>query len=149
MTRYTVKSGLISIHKTENSSARSITINIGSDRIKATGGHPFWVINENDLENRPLCNCLPCTEQNLTPYGRWVYARDLQIGDVIQSRVKESCRITDLTIETSETLVYNFLVDDLHNYAVSQNEVLVHNTNSPKKFDDIPDNQRAFVKKIF
>jgi hypothetical protein len=31
-------------------------------------------------------------------------------------------------------LVYNFLVDDLHNYVVGENEVLVHNTN--KNFTD-------------
>jgi hypothetical protein len=34
-------------------------------------------------------------------------------------------------------VVYNFLVDGLHNYAVGQDEVLVHNTNGPgKEVDD-------------
>jgi hypothetical protein len=110
-----------------------VFVQFENEKIDTTGGHPFWVIDGNDLENRPLCDCLPCTEQNLTPYGRWVYARDLQIGDTIQSRVQESYCITDLTIETNETLVYNFLVDDLHNYAVGEYEILVHNTNSPPK----------------
>jgi hypothetical protein len=36
-------------------------------------------------------------------------------------------------------LVYNFLVDDLHNYAVGKDEILVHNTNSPRTEKMKPD----------
>ncbi|MDR2761491.1 MAG: hypothetical protein LBB88_02685, partial [Planctomycetaceae bacterium] len=63
-----------------------VTINIDDDIIHATGGHPFWVIEGVDLEDRPVCDCLPDCDQKTTPNGRWVYARDLQIGDVVQSR---------------------------------------------------------------
>jgi hypothetical protein len=111
-----------------------VVVQLEKETINATGGHPFWVIEGIDLEHRPLCDCLPSTEQNITPQGRWVYARDLQIGDVIQSREQGSRKVFGLTIEVTETLVYNFLVDDLHNYAVGENEILVHNNN--RNFDD-------------
>jgi hypothetical protein len=74
---------------------------------------------------------LPDCDQKTTPNGRWVYARDLQIGDVMQSRSFGEQKISDLAIFVTKTLVYNFIVDDLHNYLVGKNGVLVHNTNSP------------------
>jgi hypothetical protein len=110
-----------------------VTINIGDDVIHSTGGHPFWVIEGVDLENRPLCDCLPVCDQKITPNGRWVYARDLQIGDVVRSRSFGTQKISALELSQPQTLVYNFLVDGLHNYAVGENEVLVHNTNAPLK----------------
>jgi hypothetical protein len=72
--------------------------------------------------------------------GRWVYARDLQLGDVVISRENFGMLIRGLKTSSKKILVYNFLVDDLHNYVVGENGILVHNTNSPKNFDDIPDN---------
>jgi hypothetical protein len=38
-----------------------------------------------------------------------------------------------LELSYTKTLVYNFLVDDLHNYCVGKNEISVHNTNSPSE----------------
>jgi hypothetical protein len=69
----------------------------------------------------------------MTTNGRWVYARDLKFGDTIRSRSLDTQKVTALESSTIETLVYNFLVDDLHNYTVGENEILVHNTNSPKR----------------
>jgi hypothetical protein len=69
----------------------------------------------------------------MTIGGRWVYARDLQIGDVVQSRSFGEQKISALEIFVTKTLVYNFLVDDLHNYCVSENEILVHNTNAAQR----------------
>jgi hypothetical protein len=67
----------------------------------------------------------------MTIGGRWGYARDLQVGDVVRSRSFGTQKISALELSQTETLVYNFLVDDLHNYCVGENEILVHNTNSP------------------
>jgi hypothetical protein len=106
-----------------------VAVNIGDEIIDATGGHPFWVLQGDDLENRPLCDCLPDCEQEMTPQGRWVYARDLRIDDVLRSRALGTQKVIGLEITQTETVVYNFLVDDLHNYAVGRDEVLVHNTN--------------------
>jgi hypothetical protein len=66
----------------------------------------------------------------MTTNGRWVYARDLKFGDTIRSRSLDTQKVTALESSTTETLVYNFLVDDLHNYTVGENEILVHNTNA-------------------
>ena len=97
----------------------------------ATGGHPFWVVSGDDLKSRPACDVLPDCEQGITPYGRWVYARDLCVGDVVRSRLTGTAKVTGLDLAFAETMVYNFSVDELHNYAVGANEVLVHNTNGP------------------
>jgi hypothetical protein len=83
-------------------------IQFENETIHATGGHPIWVLQGEELEHRPLCDCLPSTEQNITPQGRWVYARDLQVNDIIQSRAHGSRKVFGLTIEITETLVYNF-----------------------------------------
>jgi hypothetical protein len=110
-----------------------VTINIGDDIIHSTGGHPFWVIDGVDLEDRPVCDCLPDCDQVMTIGGRWVYAKDLQVGDIVQSRSFGKQKISALEIFVTKTLVYNFLVDDLHNYCVGKNETLVHNTNNAPK----------------
>jgi hypothetical protein len=91
------------------------------------------VLRGKELENRPLCDCLPVCDQKITPNGRWVYARDLRIDDVVRSHSFGTQKISALELSMTETLMYNFLVDDLHNYAVGENEILVHNTNSPPK----------------
>jgi hypothetical protein len=108
-----------------------VSINFGEDMINSTGEHPFWVLQGEDLENRPLCDCLPVCDQKITPDGRWVYARDLRIDDIVRSHSLGTQKILALELSQTKTLVYNFLVDDLHNYAVGENEVLVHNINSP------------------
>ncbi|MDR2641413.1 MAG: HINT domain-containing protein [Planctomycetaceae bacterium] len=73
----------------------------------------------------------------MTQDGRWIYARDLQVDDVVRSHSFGTQKISTLEISLTQTMVYNFLTDDLHNYAVGQNGILVHNTNT--KFDDIPE----------
>ncbi|MDR2642544.1 MAG: hypothetical protein LBC74_07100, partial [Planctomycetaceae bacterium] len=50
-----------------------VTINIGDEIIPTTNGHPFWVIAGKDLENRPVCDCLPTCDQEMTQDGRWIY----------------------------------------------------------------------------
>ncbi|MDR1963126.1 MAG: HINT domain-containing protein [Planctomycetaceae bacterium] len=109
-----------------------VAISIWNEIIDATGGHPFWVLHGENLENRPPCDCLPTCDQGMTPDGRWVYARNLQVDDVVRSRSFGTQKVSGLVISQTETLVYNFLVDDLHCYAVGYDEILVHNTNSPK-----------------
>jgi hypothetical protein len=107
-----------------------VTINIDDNVIYSTDGHPFWVIQGEDLENRPLCDSVPDYEQKTTLVGRWVYAGDLQIGDVVPSHSFGNQKISALEISTTKTSVYNFVVDDLHNYAIGENEILVHNTSA-------------------
>jgi hypothetical protein len=82
-----------------------ISINIGEDTIHATGGHPFWITSGDNLENRPFCDCLPDVERRMTTRGRWVYARDLRIGDVMSNRSLGTQKISELKLSTTETLV--------------------------------------------
>jgi hypothetical protein len=63
----------------------------------------------------------------MTQDGRWVYARDLQVDDVVRSHSFGTQKISALESSLMQTVVYNFLTDDLHNYAVGQNGILVHN----------------------
>jgi hypothetical protein len=98
------------------------------------------------LECRPLCDCLPVCDQKVTPDGRWVYARDLRIDDVVRSHSFGTQKISALELSQTQTLVYNFLVNDLHNYAVGENEILVHNTNSPGKISSNTPRPRKVTK---
>ena len=66
-----------------------VTITFGTEKVEATGGHPFWVIEGENLAERSPCDVLPDCEQDITPYGKWVYARHLCEGDVIQSKSRE------------------------------------------------------------
>ena len=89
------------------------------------------MIDGENLAERPPCDVLPACDQGVTPYGKWVYARNLVVGDAIQSRSRQSVKITSLEFYETEAVVYNFQVGDLHTYAVGCDAVLVHNTNGP------------------
>lgn len=115
------------------------TIYFGNDKLHVTGGHPFWVLEGENLSGRPPCDVLPACDQGITPEGRWVYARYLQEGDVVRSQSGMNMILSGIGLEIQEAVVYNFAVESLHNYAVSRLELLVHNTNGPGK-SDAPEN---------
>lgn len=75
----------------------------------------------------------------MTSVGRWIYARHLQVGDVVQSRLTGNAKVTALELSYVQTTVYNFLVDVLHNYAVGHGEVLVHNNNGMGEKAPLPE----------
>src|SRR6266542_3179039 len=52
------------------------------ETIKATGGHPFWVISGEDLDKRPVPEHCPAEVPNAALPGRWVNAIDLRLGDI-------------------------------------------------------------------
>lgn len=54
---------------------------MGDTVIVATGSHPFWVIQRNDLSDPPAAG-VPENERATSPFGRWVEARSLQAGDI-------------------------------------------------------------------
>lgn len=58
-----------------------------------------------------------------------VAAQDLKVGDTFRDANGSTLRLDSLAIKPDTTLtVYNFEVNDLHNYYVGTQEVLVHNT---------------------
>ena len=69
--------------------------------------HPVWTENHHD----------------------YVAAQDLKVGDTFRDANGSTLRLDSLAIKPDTTLtVYNFEVNDLHNYYVGKQEVLVHNT---------------------
>ncbi len=103
------------------------TIIVGSDRIKTTGNHPFWVISGDELAFRPAARDVPVHEQGATSGGRWVEARDLRPADILLRNNGQSVRVENLYRSHEHLIVYNVTISELHNYSVGSMGVLVHN----------------------
>lgn len=73
-----------------------------------TSNHPIW---SNDRE-------------------RWVEAGELKIGELITTQLGTTQLLSKSYLE-GEHKVYNIEVHDAHNYFVSRQEILVHNTTCP------------------
>ncbi len=104
-----------------------INIRLGSDTIKATGNHPFWVTSGENLEARPAATDLSLLEQAMTPKGRWIEARDLRIGDTVLRSDNSIATIDDVRSSIEQSTVYNLEMETIHSYTVGSASVLVHN----------------------
>ncbi|GAC42099.1 hypothetical protein PPOP_1456 [Paenibacillus popilliae ATCC 14706] len=72
--------------------------------ITTTGEHPFWV------------------------HGRgWVEARHLKAGDLLQNADGKPYPIDRIEMMSNSTSVYNFEVEGVHNYFVTESEIWTHN----------------------
>jgi RHS repeat-associated protein len=100
----------------------------GEETIEATLLHPFWVVQGEGLEERPIREDLPDAPDGGTTAGRWVDAGDLRPGDQLLIRSGQNLRVHSIRIRPYEDDVYNLDVDDLHCYAVGWSGVVVHNT---------------------
>jgi serine/threonine protein kinase len=121
-----------------------VTLDLGGERIVATGGHPFWVIRGESLSERPALGHLPTTELGGRQEGRWVLAEDLRAGDELLLRSGERATITATSVEESRVLVYNIHVAELENYVVGNRGVLVHNTNKPPRPRIVPNERNQW-----
>ena len=92
----------------------AITIE-GEKPIVTTFGHPFFIRSTGD-------NTLNGNDQ-----GNWVLAKSLRVGDRLLTANGGWMRIDKIEVRTGPDIVYNFEVDDNHNYFVSQHRILVHN----------------------
>jgi RHS repeat-associated protein len=110
-----------------------ITINVSGPVIQATGNHPFWVISGGNLANRPMVGDLSKDDQTLTPFGRWVEARSIAVGDQLLLLNGGTATVSSLSERQDHLLVYNLHVTGNHTYAVSQAGVLVHNKSAQIK----------------
>ena len=79
-------------------------LDLGDFEIEVTGEHPFYI------------------------EGRWVSAKDLQTGDLMTLIDGNVLELKKSTYQDSVVEVYNFEVDELNNYYVSEKGVLVHNS---------------------
>jgi serpin B len=104
-----------------------ITIMIGHDSIRSTGNQPFYVLRGDQLASRPLPQDVPKEEQRANKLGRWVEARDLKEGDMLQNKSGESLIITGLSSLHEKTQVHWLEVERYHNCAVHRLGILAHN----------------------
>jgi hypothetical protein len=84
-----------------------LAIALGQQEILVTRGHPFWVVGEN-----------------------WQMAKHLRVGDRLHTTAGPA-PITAIFEEVAAK-TYNLVVDDWHNYFVSDRRVLVHD-NAPQR----------------
>lgn len=111
-----------------------VTLDIGTSEVSATAGHPFWVIEGEDLQSRPVAGELPADEDRggAVP-GRWLDSQHLRAGDVILRRAAAPARIKNVTVRTDTLAVCNLTVTGLHTFAVGPDGVLVHNTSDSER----------------
>jgi hypothetical protein len=91
---------------TKRAPSPMIRVQVGSEEILATRGHPFWVIGK-----------------------RWTMAKHLQAGDMLHT-VTGPIAITHVeptpAPEAWYDVAYNLQVRDFHTYFVGQQQLLVH-----------------------
>lgn len=72
---------------------------------------------------------IECTlEHPFYANGNWVEAKELKVGDELLGKDGKLYKISFVTKKEKSEIVYNFEVEDNHNYYVSENAILVHNT---------------------
>jgi RHS repeat-associated protein len=111
----------------ERHECETVFVTVAGEMIHATAGHPFWVVRGKHLAARPLLNYIQDVPADAEMPGRWVEARDLNMGDELLLRDGRIVPIEALRVEAFDDLVYNFEVAELHCYTVGRNNVLVHN----------------------
>jgi hypothetical protein len=105
------------------------TLRVQGETLRATGGHPFWVVRGEGLAERPKPVRIAAYEAGGRQEGRWVLARDLRAGDEVLLRYGEVVTLESVWLDEVVERVYNFHVAELQNYAVGACGVLVHNSN--------------------
>ena len=107
-------------------SGEIITVDTGTDKIKATSNHPFYVLEGKDLAVRLIPEDIGTSEINTGTKGRWVKAGELRTGDKLKLFDRVAI-VKNITRMVKTVKVYNFTVKDNHNYVVGSTHVLVHN----------------------
>jgi hypothetical protein len=109
-----------------------IRFDLGGEWIESTCHHPVWVVEGENLDERPRpAHVRQAEVADATVPGRWVDACDLRVGDeLFVNPSRRNAAILEIKVEPVAATVYNFQVEELHNYAVGFAAVLVHN-NAP------------------
>jgi len=123
-----VERRVVEIYRHENEGPMA-TIRVNGETIRATGGHPFWVVDGEALAERRVPERISAYEAGGRQPGRWVLAIDLLAGDKILRRDGEVSALDSVELDETDETVYNFRVFELQNYAVGACGILVHNTN--------------------
>jgi hypothetical protein len=123
-----VERRVLEVFRHQNQGAMA-TVRVNDETIRATGGHPFWVLDGEGLAERRLPERISAYEAGGQQPGRWVLAIDLRAGDKILRRDGEVSALDSVEVDEAEETVYNFRVFELENYAVGTCGILVHNQN--------------------
>jgi hypothetical protein len=99
------------------SATAMIDIYIDGEKITTTEEHPFWV-----------------------PGVGWVLAKDLNVGNYLQTKTESLLDIDKIESYTSPIDVYNFEVEGFHTYFVSDLGLLVHNSSCGKNAAELRKN---------
>ena len=70
--------------------------------------------------------------------GQWIKAKELRLGTTIKSNSKTEEVVLSITSKEQNIIVYNFEVEDNHNYYVSKSQLLVHNDCGKRHNPDVP-----------
>lgn len=104
-----IETGELAYQPVQSTTLRPATplldITLGSECIRATSGHPFWVTGEG-----------------------WRTAKRLKVGDRLQ--VLHGVAVVERIEQARPSEVYNLVVSELHNYFVGSSRLLAHD-NSP------------------
>ncbi len=92
------------------------------ETVAATGEHPFWVVGEAREAARAVR-----FEGDTPDGGAWVGAQHLSLGDQLLTAHGQSATVIGLQVRNERLKVYILNVLRLHNYAVGNDGVLVHN----------------------
>ena len=80
------------------------TLKVNNQLIHTTEEHPFYVINKG-----------------------WINTKKLNFDDKLLSIKNGPTNIQNISKRKNKTYVYNFEVEDNHNYLITTDEILVHN----------------------
>lgn len=103
-----------------------VFVTVDGETIESTFRHPYWVVNGEDLDDRPLLDHHVAVPEDATTPGRWVDAGDLR-ADILLLRDGRHVGIESIEVKPVVQKVYNFEVEELHNYAVGRAGTPVHN----------------------
>ena len=96
------------------------------ESVAATREHPFWVVGEAKEAARAVR-----FEGDTPDGGAWVGAQHLSLGDQLLTAHGQSATVIGLQVRNERLKVYNLNVLRLHNFAVGDGGVLVHNRCTP------------------
>jgi len=116
-------------HHANRYAGRMVAILADGERILATDGHPFWVVEGDRLDDRTRTDeLLDREDENRSVTGRWVASHELQPGDVLLARDGQRLEVEEVAFRlVVDEPVYNLTVKDHPNFAVGRAGALVHN----------------------
>jgi len=97
---------------------------------KVTAAHCFWVARGDNLDRRAQRCEVFAVDYSANDGGRWLSAESLMAGDVLLGRSGRAIEVDVINRMSMDTKVYNLTVENVSNYAIQQDGVLVHNVKS-------------------